>query len=60
MGEGDKTTDEMLLVAAAQAVLASLRGPLEGNQLSGPALASLRLLETALEPYEERNPQGGA
>ena len=42
---------EILLAAAARAVLAAFREPLEQHQLSTPATASLRLLETALEPY---------
>ncbi len=47
----DYSPREILLAAAAQAVLAALRGPLEERQLSGPAMATLRVLETALEPY---------
>lgn len=42
---------EILLAAAARAVLAAFREPLEQRQLSSPATATLRLLETALEPY---------
>jgi GDP-D-mannose dehydratase len=42
---------EILLAAAARAVLAAFREPLEQLQLSSPATATLRLLETALEPY---------
>lgn len=42
---------EILLAAAAQAVLAALRGPLEERRLPGPAMATLRVLETALDPY---------
>jgi hypothetical protein len=42
---------EILLAAAARAVLAAFRGPLEHKQLTAPATATLRLLETALEPY---------
>jgi hypothetical protein len=42
---------EILLAAAAQAVLAALRGQLEERRLPGPAIATLRVLETALEPY---------
>ena len=44
--------DERLLAAAATAVLAALRGPLEQQLLPGPAVAALRLLETALIPYD--------
>jgi hypothetical protein len=42
---------EILLAAAARAVLAALRDPLEERRLPGPAIATLRVLETALEPY---------
>ncbi len=42
---------ELLLAAAARAVLAAFREPLEQKRLSGPATATLRLLESALEPY---------
>ena len=42
---------EILLAAAARAVLAAFRDQLEGKRLSGQAAATLRVLETALEPY---------
>lgn len=42
---------ELLLAAAARAVLAAFREPLERQLLTAPATATLRLLETALEPY---------
>jgi hypothetical protein len=42
---------ELLLAAAARAVLAVFREPLEQKRLTVPATATLRLLETALEPY---------
>ena len=42
---------EILLAAAARAVLAAFREPLEQKRLTAPATATLRLLETALEPY---------
>jgi len=42
---------ELLLAAAARAVLAVFREPLEQKRLTTPATATLRLLETALEPY---------
>jgi hypothetical protein len=42
---------ELLLAAAARAVLAVFREPLERKRLAPPATATLRLLETALEPY---------
>lgn len=43
---------ELVLAAAARAVLAAFRDPLERRGLSPPATATLRLLESALEPYE--------
>jgi hypothetical protein len=43
---------ELLLAAAARAVLAAFRDPLEKKRLAPPATATLRLLETALEPYD--------
>jgi hypothetical protein len=45
------TPREILLAAAARAVLAAFRESLEERRLSAPATATLRLLETALEPY---------
>ena len=45
------TERELLLVAAARAVLAAFRDALEQKRLSAPATATLRLLETALDPY---------
>ncbi|HYD11938.1 MAG TPA: hypothetical protein VEC11_03730 [Allosphingosinicella sp.] len=45
------TPRELLLAAAARAVLAAFREPLEQKRLAAPATATLRLLETALEPY---------
>lgn len=47
---------ELLLAAAARAVLAAFREPLEQKLLPAPATATLRLLETVLEPYH-RGPQ---
>jgi hypothetical protein len=47
---------ELLLAAAARAVLAAFREPLEQKRLAGPATATLRLLETALEPYRAGPP----
>ena len=44
---------ELLLAAAARAVLAAFREPLEQKRLATPATATLRLLETALEPYRQ-------
>jgi uncharacterized OsmC-like protein len=51
------TPRELLLAAAAQAVLAAFREPLEQRRLSAPATATLRLLETALEPYPGEPPR---
>ena len=48
---------ELLLAAAAQAVLAAFREPLEQRHLSVPATATLRLLETALDPYRCEPPR---
>ena len=48
---------EILLAAAARGVLAAFREPLEGRRLPGPATATLRLLETALEPYRFDPPE---
>jgi hypothetical protein len=42
---------EILLAAAARAVLAAFREPLEQKRLSAPATATLRVLEAALELY---------
>ena len=47
---------ELLLAAAARAVLAAFREPLEQKRLSAPGTATLRLLETALEPYRSGPP----
>lgn len=47
---------ELLLAAAARTVLAAFREPLEQKRLSLSANATLRLLETALEPYPAANP----
>jgi uncharacterized OsmC-like protein len=46
---------ELLLAAAARAVLAAFREPLEQKRLSTPATATLRLLETALEPFRSES-----
>lgn len=43
-----------LLVAAARAVLASLRGPLEERELPRAAIGALRMLEAALEGETSR------
>jgi hypothetical protein len=52
---GGYAARELLLAAAARAVLAAFREPLERKSLSPPANATLRLLETALEPYPTSN-----
>ena len=51
---------ELLLAAAARAVLAAFRDPLEQKRLAAPATATLRLLETALEPYRPDSPDSGS
>jgi hypothetical protein len=48
---------ELLLAATARAVLAAFRDPLEKRRLSPSATATLRLLETALEPYAPMAPE---
>ncbi len=53
---GDFAPRDLLLAAAARAVLAAFREPLEQKKLTGPATATLRLLETALEPYRPDSP----
>ncbi len=50
---------EILLAAAARAVLAAFRESLETRSLSAPATATLRVLETALEPYFTDTPPPG-
>jgi hypothetical protein len=50
------TPREILLAAAARAVLGALREPIEESRLSASAAATLRLLETALEPYRPDSP----
>jgi hypothetical protein len=50
---------ELLLAAAARAVLSAFREPLEQKRLSLTANATLRLLETALDSYPGAN-LGGA
>ncbi len=47
---------ELLLAAAARAVLAAFREPLAQKTLAAPATATLRLLESALEPYRLASP----
>ena len=48
---------EILLAAAARAVLAEFREPLERRRLAAATTAALRLLETALEPYRFDPPE---
>ena len=43
---------ELLLAAAARAVLAAFREPRARQRLPAPAAATLQILETSLEPYE--------
>ena len=50
-------TDHELLVAAARAVLSSLRGPLERRELPRAAIGALRMLETAVEGSAARSPR---
>lgn len=49
------TTDADLLAAAAQAVLATFADQLHRDQLRPTSIAALRLLETALILYQDRN-----
>lgn len=51
----DYSPRELLLAAAARAVLAAFREPLEKKRLTPVANATLRLLETALDPYPNGN-----
>jgi hypothetical protein len=53
---GGYSPRERLLVAAANAVLAVFREPLAQRQLSVNATATLRLLENAVQPYENDPP----
>jgi hypothetical protein len=53
---GGYAARELLLAAAARAVLAAFREPLEERRLSLSANATLRMLETALEPYPPASP----
>ena len=46
---------ELLLAAAARGVLAAFRDPLERKTLPPAANATLRMLETALDPYPRAN-----
>lgn len=53
------TDDHELLVAAARAVLVSLREPREQRQLPRTALGALRLLEAALDAEASRRSGAG-
>jgi hypothetical protein len=53
---GSYSPREILLAAAARAVLAAFREPLEHKRLSAPATATLRVLEAALELYADPLP----
>lgn len=48
-GSGRTESDYELVVAAARAVLISLREPIEQRTLPRAALGALRMLETALD-----------
>jgi hypothetical protein len=52
-GRGE--SDHDLLVAAARAVLATLREPIEARALPRPALGALKMLEAALDGEAARN-----
>ncbi|MDQ4087246.1 MAG: hypothetical protein M3177_04420 [Pseudomonadota bacterium] len=57
LGEaGAYSPREILLAAAARAVLAAFREPLEQKRLSPAATATLRVLEAALELYADPLP----
>ncbi|HEX8216030.1 MAG TPA: hypothetical protein VF577_01075 [Allosphingosinicella sp.] len=49
MNSGPAEREHELIVAAARAVLASLREPIEQRALPRAALGALRMLEAALE-----------
>ena len=49
MNSGSAEREHELLVAAARAVLASLREPIEQRTLPRAALGALRMLEAAVE-----------
>ena len=53
---GSYSPREVLLAAAARAVLAAFRGSLEEKRLPAPATATLRVLEAALELYADSVP----
>ena len=53
----DYSPRELLLAASARAVLAAFRVPLERRRLTPVANATLRLLETALDPYPDASPE---
>jgi hypothetical protein len=44
--------DDLVLLEAARAVLAVFRTPLDQQRLPPSPTAALRLLETALKPYD--------
>ena len=49
MKSTDSEREHELLIAAARAVLASLREPIEQRELPRAALGALRMLEAALD-----------
>ena len=53
---GPYSPREVLLAAAARAVLAAFRPSLEDKRLPAPATATLRVLEAALELYADPLP----
>jgi len=56
-GEGTPYSPrEILLAAAARAVLTAFHGPIEQKRLSPSATATLRVLEAALQLYAEPLP----
>jgi len=54
VNSGAAEREHELLVAAARAVLASLREPIERRELPRPALGALRMLEAALDGERTR------
>jgi len=53
--DGRPDQDHELVIAAARAVLASLRGPLEARELPRAAMGALRMLEAALDGEAARS-----
>ncbi len=57
MNLGSTASDEELLAAAAQAVVAAFRSDSQREHLPPTSIAALRLLETALILYLDRREQ---